>query len=75
MQSCTYELNPGFHQTAISQRINVIGKDGNEPIRCILKMNFSTIETRTKVFSIRNSDNAYSNEYVELTKEFHGVEL
>ena len=59
----------------ISQRINVIGKDGNEPIRCILKMGFSTIETRTKVFSIRNSDNAYSNEYVELTKEFHGVEL
>lgn len=62
----------GLH---ISKRINIIGKEGNEPIRCILKIDFSIFETQTKLFCIRNNDHSYTDEYVELTKEFHGVEL
>lgn len=59
----------------ISKRINIIGKEGNEPIRSILNIDFSTTEIQNETFCVRNKDNSYSDYYVELTREFHGVML
>lgn len=59
----------------IAKRIDVIGKEGNEPIRCILKFDQSTVFTKNETFCIRKADNSYTDEYIALTKEFHGTEL
>ena len=59
----------------IARKIEIVGKKGNEPIRCILKMNQSAVLPKRETFCIRKADNSYSEEYIELTKEFHGVVL
>ena len=68
-------LNCEKNGLRIARKIDVAGKDGNEPIRCILKIDQTTVITKNETFCIRNSDNSYSDEYIELTKEFHGTEL
>ena len=59
----------------ISKRIDIVGKAGNAPIRCVLKMSLSFVDCQEFFFCIRQSDNSYSNEYIELTNEFHGTKL
>lgn len=59
----------------IAKRINIIGKEGNEPIRCILKMNKNAFLHKPETFCIRTADNKYTQEYIDLTKDFHGTEL
>jgi len=59
----------------LARKIDVIGKEGNDPIRCILKFDLSSNSLKEESFCIRNTDNSYTEEYIELTKEFHGTEL
>jgi tRNA1Val (adenine37-N6)-methyltransferase len=59
----------------LARKIDVIGKRGNDPIRCILKFDLSSVWVKNESFCIRNTDNWYTDEYTELTKEFHGTEL
>lgn len=68
-------LNCEMNGLRIARKIDIIGKEGNEPIRCILKIDKTTILTQNEKFCIRNADNLYSDEYIALTKEFHGTEI
>lgn len=58
-----------------ARKIDIIGKEGNDPIRCVFELVKSSITTQNERFCIRNLDNSYSDEYVALTKEFHGTEI
>lgn len=55
-------------------RTTVFGKP-NVPKRTILKMGLKNIQITEKSLVIRNSDDSYTDEYKELTKEFHDREL
>ena len=59
----------------VARRIDVSGKEGNDPIRCVLRFMHSSDSIINESFCIRNVDNCYTDEYIELTKEFHGTEL
>lgn len=59
----------------MARRIELRGKAGKTPIRCVLMMDFKSTNTDVKTFSIRNDDNSYSDEYIALTKEFHGTHI
>ena len=67
-----YAEKNGLH---IARKIDIVGKEGNDPIRCVLKMNQSAISPKGETLCIRKADNAYTERYIELTKEFHGVAL
>ena len=59
----------------VNQKIDVIGKVGATPIRCILNISRLFNQHKEEIFCIRNSNGEYTEEYIDLTKEFHGVEL
>ena len=59
----------------VARKIDIIGKEGSQPIRCILQLNQSAISPKRETFCVRKADNAYTDEYIALTKEFHGVAL
>lgn len=59
----------------IAKKIDVLGKEGNQAIRSILKIDFLSCITQTEIFCVRNKENSYSEEYIELTKDFHGLAL
>jgi tRNA1Val (adenine37-N6)-methyltransferase len=56
------------------RKINVFAKP-DLPKRTILKMGLNASILSEKKLIIRNDDNTYSEEYKELTKEFHNKEL
>ncbi len=47
----------------------------NVPTRIILSLRKTEIQVAEKTLVIRNSDNSYSDQYIELTKDFHGKKL
>ncbi|MCH2231989.1 MAG: methyltransferase [Crocinitomicaceae bacterium] len=55
----------------LNQRIDVYGKEGGPFVRSICRA--SRIQSKVVVdeFTIRKSDFSYTEEYIELTKEFH----
>lgn len=57
-----------------SEKTIIFGKP-KLPKRTILKMGLREITTIERFFTIRNQDNLYTNEYKELTKEFHDRKL
>ena len=59
----------------LARKIDVIGKDGNQPIRCVLQFDLSSDSVRNESFCIRNTDNSYTDDYIKLTREFHGRDL
>ena len=59
----------------LARKIDIIGKRGNDPIRCILKFDLSSDCRKNESVCIRNTDNSYTDQYIELTKEFHGKDL
>lgn len=59
----------------VNRKIDVIGKEGGNPIRCILNISRLFNQLKEETFCIRNSDGTYTEEYIQLTKEYHGVEL
>lgn len=58
-----------------ARKIDIIGKEGNDPIRCVFELVKSSVITQNESFCIRNTDNSYSDEYKLITKEFHGIEI
>jgi tRNA1Val (adenine37-N6)-methyltransferase len=57
-----------------SEQIVVFGKP-DSPKRTILKMEIQDKKITNRFLTIRNQDNSYTNEYKELTKEFHNRTL
>ncbi|XOV67366.1 MAG: tRNA1(Val) (adenine(37)-N6)-methyltransferase [Fluviicola sp.] len=60
--------------------ISIIGKEGGTVKRNILEFqttaaHFEPVEILKKTMTIRNSEGAYTNEYIELTREFHYNDL
>lgn len=55
--------------------ISIKGKPNLEAKRMILGFAFNSISPIESVFTIRNTDNSYTNEYIELTKSFHATDL
>jgi len=59
----------------LKQRINIFGKP-NQPTRTILAWTKKTENKPIeKSFTIRNEDGKYTDEYIELTREFHATNL
>jgi len=65
------ELNALRIKTAISMK----GKPNKDVNRVVLCLNHSAVLTEEKELTVRNMDNSYSDEYIELTKEFHAIDL
>lgn len=57
-----------------NKKIIIFGKP-KLPKRIILKMGLEETNSIEHSFTIRNQDNSYTDEYKELTKEFHDREL
>lgn len=57
-----------------SEKTIIFGKP-ELPKRTILKIGLKEVKTITRFLIIRNQDNSYTNEYKELTKEFHDRKL
>ena len=56
--------------------VGIFGKEvQDQAIRSILSFARQNCEARHSQFIIRNSEGGYTNEYIELTKEFHHSEL
>ena len=66
-----FEANSLF----VNRKIDVTGKEGGTPIRCILNVSRFFNQFKEELFCIRKSDGKYTDQYVELTKDFHGVEI
>jgi len=64
-------LENGFHFRTL---INVEGKPG-KPVRTIMEFGKAAKEPAISSFIVRTADGSYTNEYIALTKEFHGVDL
>jgi len=58
-----------------SIKIKIKGKENKKPNRVIASFGTSEYPVKTKNFVLRNDDNSYTDEYISLTKEFHGVRL
>ena len=58
-----------------ARKIDIIGKEVNDPIRCVCELVKFSVITQNESFCIRNTDNSYSDEYKLITKEFHGTEI
>ncbi|MCH2225807.1 MAG: methyltransferase [Crocinitomicaceae bacterium] len=54
------------------ERIRIVGKRGGKSIRTIFGFTTLKKEVNIRELVIRESDGLYSEEYVDLTKEFHG---
>ena len=65
------ELN-GFR---IKEKISIKGKQNKESNRSVLCFDKETVLTKEQHFVVRNEDGTYTEEYIELTKDFHGVDL
>ncbi|MCD9856108.1 methyltransferase [Epilithonimonas sp. JDS] len=55
----------------IQRKVVIKGIKTSEPKRLVLEYSFSESETQVENFVIEKSPRVYSNEYLELTKEFH----
>ncbi len=59
--------NAGFH---LRKMLIIFPKENTEPNRIILDFSMKTVDLmRTYYFTIRNSDNSYSDQYKDLTKD------
>jgi len=59
----------------IKTKFSIKGKPGKEMNRIILCFNRSAKSSEEKEFVVRNLDNSYSEEYIELTRNYHSVDL
>ena len=59
----------------IAKKIKVSGKVDAEPNRLILCFDYTTVLCKEHDFCIREINGNYTQEYIELTKSFHGKEL
>ncbi|MFK7785860.1 MAG: tRNA1(Val) (adenine(37)-N6)-methyltransferase [Crocinitomicaceae bacterium] len=55
--------------------ISIIGKEGQGEKRSVLAFSRNQAEPVYKKITVRNSNNHYTKEYIELTKEFHDRDL
>jgi tRNA1Val (adenine37-N6)-methyltransferase len=55
--------------------IQILGKRGMAPIRTVFCFSREKNDEKSDTFVIRESNGSYSEEYIELTKEFHGKSL
>ena len=72
------EWNSHFEKNGIrvQKKINIKSKYSKEPHRVIVCFGKTThINVEESTFVIRNEDNSYTNEYIELTKDFHSKDL
>ncbi|MBL1280955.1 MAG: methyltransferase [Fluviicola sp.] len=68
-------LNAESTGLRVKTAISIRGKAEKEANRVILCFNRSAIQTEEKEFVVRNVDNSYTKEYIELTNEFHSIDL
>jgi tRNA1Val (adenine37-N6)-methyltransferase len=60
----------------LTKRIEISGVQATEPNRSVLVFsNQKTVNIDLSKLSIRDKDGNYSEEYIELTKDYHGVSL
>ena len=62
------------HQLFIKEKIQLEGKSGKH-VRTIFCLSKQEARAESRTFTIRTEDGSYSEEYKELTKEFHDREL
>ncbi|HRO75500.1 MAG TPA: methyltransferase [Crocinitomicaceae bacterium] len=60
-----------LHQLSIKQKITLLGKPNNSVRLIYCLTNKKNVQSEFLTFTIRNTDGTYTDEYVDLTKEFH----
>ncbi len=58
----------GLH---LNSNISIYGKEGGPVKRQILQFVHAETTRKESIFSVRQSDGSYTDEYIELTQEFH----
>lgn len=64
-----------IHDLFLSHSTSIIGKEGQGEKRSVLAFGRNQSETMSTQLTVRDSNNNYSKEYIELTKEFHDRDL
>jgi len=59
------------NQLFLQRKISIKGIKTAEPKRLVLEFSFKEAETKIENFVIEKSPRVYSDEYLELTKDFH----
>lgn len=59
----------------LQQSISITGKEGQGEKRRILAFGQDLVEVETSNLAVRDQNGNYTNEYIELTKEFHDRDL
>ena len=59
----------------LNQKIEIQGKRSSPVNRAILTFELSQSDKNISRFVLRNEDNSYTEEYIELTRDFHDREL
>jgi len=68
---CNAEING----LKLRQKISIQGKRSKEANRVILCFSCRVDSVKEVAFVVRNENGSYSNEYIELTKDFHSIDL
>jgi tRNA1Val (adenine37-N6)-methyltransferase len=55
----------------LSKKVKIFGIKNSTPKRWILEFGLSNTDCLEEEFTIEKSPRVYSNEYLELTKDFH----
>ena len=59
----------------LAESIAIRGKSNKEVNRCILHFGRKKSSGKIREFVVRGANNSYSEEYIQLTKEFHATDL
>jgi len=64
------------NEIRVKKKINIKSKPSKEPHRVIVSFGKTALVNNEEfTFVIRNEDNSYTDEYIELTKDFHSKDL
>ena len=75
MDRRSWETNAAQNGLFVNRETHILGKKNNVPNRVILKLKKEKRNVVSEKHVIRNENGTYTEEYIELTKEFHGKEL
>ncbi len=67
--------NAKIHGLYLRKSISIQGKSSKDPNRVILTFNRVSAQVDNQKFIVRKENGWYSDEYIELTKDFHSLDL
>lgn len=63
------------HSLFLQEQVTIFGKLDSKSKRSVISFGFEYMEPVLSELIVRNPDNSYTQQYIMLTREFHGVSL